>query len=98
MIHRACRALLHYETSFHRHAGEPLARSIDGGKSFVNLPLPETPFDCCAATSFFGDYNGIDAYGGRVVALFPVVSAKPAAEQRVRAAIVRFRPGTQELQ
>ena len=78
--------------------GVTLARSIDGGNSFVNLPLPETPFDCCAATSFFGDYNGIDAYGGRVVALFPVVSAKPAAEQRVRAAIVRFRPGTQELQ
>jgi hypothetical protein len=75
-----------------------LARSIDGGKTFVNHPLPERPFDCCAASSFFGDYNGIDAHGGRVVALFPVLASKPAPEQSVKAAIVRFRPGAQELQ
>ena len=27
------------------------------------------------ASAFFGDYNGIDAYGGRVVAAFPVLTA-----------------------
>jgi hypothetical protein len=30
----------------------------------------------------FGDYNGMDAFGGRMVALFPVVSAKPAPSSR----------------
>ncbi len=74
-----------------------LARSVDGGKTFMNYSLSQTPFDCCAATSFFGDYNGIDAYGGRVVAVFPVLTSKPGGEQVVRAAIAKFRPGTQDL-
>lgn len=78
--------------------GVTMARSVDGGNTFVNYPLAEPLFDCCSASSFFGDYNGIDAYGGRVVAVFPVLTGKPAGQQRVRAAIVRFRPGTQEFQ
>ena len=61
--------------------GVTLARSVDGGKTFVNYPLSQPPFDCCAASSFFGDYNGIDAYGGRVVAVFPVLTTAPAGEQ-----------------
>jgi hypothetical protein len=77
--------------------GVTMARSVDGGKSFVNYPLRVTPFDCCAASTFFGDYNGIDAYGGRVVAAFPVLAAPPGNQQSVQAAVARFRPGTQEL-
>jgi hypothetical protein len=77
--------------------GVTMARSVDGGKSFVNYPLPVPPFDCCGASTFFGDYNGIDAYGGRVVAAFPVLAAPPGNQQSVQAAVARFRPGTQEL-
>jgi hypothetical protein len=53
------------------------------------------PFDCCARSSFLGDYNGIDAYSGRVVAVFPVLPA--AGDQRIMAATMRFLPGTQTL-
>ncbi len=76
--------------------GVTLARSIDGGKTFVNYRLPVTAFECCARSEFFGDYNGIDAYAGRVVAAFPVLT--PEGEQRVQAAVLRFKPGSQELQ
>jgi hypothetical protein len=75
--------------------GVTLARSVDGGRTFVNHRLPVEPFDCCARSTFLGDYNGIDAYGGRVVAVFPVVPAM--GEQRIMAATMRFQPGTQTL-
>lgn len=87
---------------FHDRRGEAgklttvtLARSVDGGKTFVNHKLPVPPFECCERSSFFGDYNGIDAYGGRVVALFPVLTAE--GTQKVQAAVARFRTGTQDL-
>jgi hypothetical protein len=80
-----------------------LARSIDGGRTFANLPLtspggtgPVAPFDCCEKSAFFGDYNGIDAYGGRVVAVFPILTA--TGQQKVQAAVARFRTGTVDLQ
>jgi hypothetical protein len=76
--------------------GVTLARSVDGGKTFVNIPLPLPAFDCCARSAFFGDYNGIDAYGGRVVATFPVLTAN--GQQKVQAAVARFHPGTVNLQ
>lgn len=76
--------------------GVTLARSIDGGRTFVSHAVPVEPFDCCEKSAFFGDYNGIDAVGGRVVAAFPVLTG--AGEQRVMAAVARFRPGTQDLQ
>ena len=76
--------------------GVTLARSVDGGKTFVNLPLPIPAFDCCARTAFFGDYNGIDAYGGRVIAAFPVLTAN--GQQKVQAAVARFHSGTVTLQ
>ncbi|MEW6323041.1 MAG: sialidase family protein [Acidobacteriota bacterium] len=72
--------------------GVTLARSVDGGRTFVNIPLPVEFFDCCARSGFFGDYNGIDAYGGRVVAVFPVLTAD--GRQAVQAAVARFTPGT----
>ena len=80
--------------------GVTLARSVDGGRTFVNRPLEGLEFDCCAASAFFGDYNGIDAYGGRVVAAFPVlppIKGSLLDAQAVYAAIARFQPGTQEL-
>jgi hypothetical protein len=76
--------------------GVTLARSVDGGKTFVNLPLPIPAFDCCARTAFFGDYNGIAAYGGRVIAAFPVLTAN--GQQKVQAAVARFHSGTVTLQ
>lgn len=76
--------------------GVTLARSVDGGRTFTTYPLPVAPFECCDKSLFFGDYNGIDAYSGRVVATFPVLTA--AGAQKVQAAVARFRPGTQELQ
>jgi hypothetical protein len=76
--------------------GVTLARSVDGGKTFDNIPLPIPAFDCCASSAFFGDYNGIDAYGGRVVAVFPVLTA--TGQQKVQTAAARFHPGTVNLQ
>jgi hypothetical protein len=79
-----------------------LARSVDGGKTFANLPLVARSgagrvplFDCCSKSAFFGDYNAIDAYGGRVVAAFPVLTA--SGQQKVQAAVGRFRLGTIDL-
>ena len=74
--------------------GVTLARSIDGGRTFVNHAVPMDPFDCCTESGFVGDYNGVDAYGGRVVAVFPVITGR---QQRIMAATMRFRPGTQTL-
>jgi hypothetical protein len=75
--------------------GVTLARSVDGGKSFVNHNVAVTPFDCCARSGFFGDYNAIDAYDGHVVAAFPVLTA--SGQQKVQAAVARFGLSTQEL-
>lgn len=75
--------------------GVTIARSVDGGKTFVNHHLPVEPFDCCERSSFFGDYSGIDAIGGRIVAAFPVLTA--AGQQRIMSAVLRFRPATQVL-
>ncbi|MGE3274904.1 MAG: sialidase family protein [Vicinamibacterales bacterium] len=74
--------------------GVTVARSVDGGKTFVNYPLPMQAFDCCG-DGFFGDYNGIDANGGRVVAAFPVLTAD--GTQIVQAAVLRFERGTTRL-
>ncbi len=76
--------------------GVTLARSIDGGRTFMNHKVPIEPFDCCARSSFLGDYNGVDAVNGRVVAVFPVLTA--AGQQRIMAATMRFQSGTQTLQ
>lgn len=70
-----------------------LARSIDGGKTFVNHKVNLAPFECHKEV-FFGDYIGIDAYGGLVTPIFMhFVDQKKLA---VSAAIFRFKPGTQE--
>jgi hypothetical protein len=47
-----------------------LARSTDGGRTFRNYPVDTPPFNTSAAIAF-GDYIGISAHGGRVIAAFP---------------------------
>lgn len=72
--------------------GVMLARSIDGGKTFVNYPINLAAFEFDKGV-FFGDYNGIDAYGGRVVPIFTHFVGK--RELAVSVAIFDFNPGTQ---
>ncbi len=72
--------------------GVTLARSIDGGKTFVNHKLNVEPFECNKGV-FFGDYSGIDAYGGRVVPIFTHFINK--RDLAVSVAIFDFKPGTQ---
>ncbi|MEJ2677793.1 MAG: sialidase family protein [Gemmatimonadota bacterium] len=47
-----------------------VARSEDGGRTFVNHHVDQPPFTMHADV-FYGDYNGIAAYGGHVVAAYP---------------------------
>ena len=67
-----------------------VARSVDGGQTFGNFPVKMEPF--ATGEGFPGDYNGIAAYRGRVVAVFPhFVTRKELA---ISVALFRFRPGT----
>ncbi len=72
--------------------GLTLARSVDGGKTFVNHRVDQEPFECDGGV-FFGDYIGVAAEGGRVVATYMhFVGKKKLA---ISAALFRFKPGTQ---
>jgi len=65
-----------------------LARSTDGGRSFVNYAWTSTPFD--PAHVFLGDYTGLAASAGRV---YGVWTEKPNASARdtiVRVGIADF--------
>jgi hypothetical protein len=75
--------------------GVTLARSIDGGKTFVNHKISLAPFECNKGV-FFGDYSGIDAYGGRVVPIFTHFTNK--RDLAVSVAIFDFKPGTQMVE
>jgi len=70
-----------------------LARSVDGGSSFVNYRIDVSPF-VCDPRVFFGDYSGISAYGGRVVPVFMHFGADK--KLAVSVALFHFKPGTQE--
>ena len=54
-----------------------LARSTDGGRSFVNYAWTDTAFD--ARNEFIGDYTGIAALGGRVYGIWAEVDSASAA-------------------
>jgi len=70
-----------------------LARSVDGGRTFVNHKIDHPPF-ACNIRVFFGDYSGISAYNGRVVPIFMhFVDDKKLA---VSVALFHFKPGTQD--
>jgi len=71
-----------------------MARSVDGGKTFVNHRIDVPDFKCDNNT-FFGDYIGISAYGGRVIPMFMHFDEKKKLV--VSVALFRFKPGTQEL-
>lgn len=73
--------------------GLTMARSIDGGKTFVNHKVNMPPFECNKDV-FFGDYISIDAYGGLVIPVFMHFVDK--TKLAVSSAIFRFKPGTQE--
>jgi len=63
-----------------------LARSTDGGRSFSEMRVSGEPF-VPASARFFGDYNGISAYGGRVACLW--THSAPQANE-LRAAVIDF--------
>jgi BNR/Asp-box repeat protein len=71
-----------------------LARSIDGGRTFVNHKIDVPPFSA-NNRAFFGDYSSISAYGGRVVPAF--MHFVNAGNLTISVALFRFRPGTQEV-
>jgi hypothetical protein len=74
--------------------GLTLARSIDGGQTFVNHKIDLPAFQANSRT-FFGDYSSISAYGGRVVPAF--MHFVNDGNLALSVALFRFRPGTQEL-
>jgi hypothetical protein len=70
-----------------------MARSVDGGRTFVNYKIEQEPF-ACNEKVFFGDYSSIAAYDGRVVPIFMhFVDDRRLA---VSVALFRFQPGTQK--
>ena len=70
-----------------------MARSVDGGHSFVNYQINQAPF-ACDPKVFFGDYSSISAYNGRVVPIFMhFANGKKLA---VSVALFHFQPGTQK--
>jgi hypothetical protein len=75
-----------------KYQGLTLARSVDGGKTFVNHRIQQEPFTLSRPV-FMGDYIGIDARTGRVVAVYPHVVNDAVV---LSAALFRFKPGTQE--
>jgi len=73
--------------------GVTISRSIDGGNSFKHYPVNIDAFECNKEI-FFGDYNNIDAYNGRVAAIFPHFIAEK--QTAVSTLVMDFKPGTQE--
>lgn len=62
-----------------RKTGFTLARSTDGGKTFVNYAWEDTPFES-AQPAFLGDYSWLAAYNGKVYGTW--TEAVPAPETR----------------
>ena len=75
--------------------GLTLARSVDGGRTFVNhkIDLPQFSIN---ERAFFGDYSSITAYGGRVTPAF-MHFVNEGGNLAISVALFRFKPGTQEL-
>jgi len=67
--------------------GVTVARSTDGGRSFVNTIVDQEPFSC-PESGFYGDYLAIDAHGGRVVAAWP--HCLPGGDLALSAALFRY--------
>jgi len=71
-----------------------LARSVDGGKTFVNHRVNRPAFPSNPKV-FYGDYLGVDAQGGRVAAIYPVVVETPN-QLVLETAVFNFKPGSQD--
>ena len=71
-----------------------LARSVDGGRTFVTHKIDLPPFTA-NTRAFFGDYGSISAYQGRVVPAF--MHFLNEGGLAISVALFRFKPGTQEL-
>jgi len=69
-----------------------LARSIDGGRTFVNHKIDQPAF-ACDSRVFFGDYSGISAYNGQVVPIFMHFTEEK--KLAVSVALFHFKPDTQ---
>jgi hypothetical protein len=70
-----------------------MARSVDGGRTFVNHKIDQPAF-ACNDKIFFGDYTGICAHGGHVVPIYMHFVAE--TKLAVSVALFHFKPGTQE--
>ena len=74
--------------------GLTLARSVDGGKTFVNHKI-DVPLFNVNERVFFGDYSSISAFDGRVVPVFMHFVSE--GNLAVSVALFRFKLGTQEM-
>jgi len=74
--------------------GVMLARSVDGGKTFVNHKI-DVPLFAMNSRVFFGDYGSISAYQGRVVPVF--MHFVNDTSLAISVALFQFKLGTQEL-
>jgi hypothetical protein len=74
--------------------GLTLARSVDGGRTFVHHKINQDPF-VGQKFAFFGDYLGLDAFGGRVAVLYMHFIGK---QPGISGAVFDFEPGTQQAQ
>jgi hypothetical protein len=74
--------------------GLTLARSVDGGRTFVNHKIDLPPF-AVNSRVFFGDYSSISAYDGRVVPAF--MHFVNDSSLAISVALFRFKPGTQDI-
>lgn len=74
--------------------GLTLARSVDGGRTFVNHKI-DVPLFNVNEHVFFGDYSSVSAIGGRVVPVFMHFVSE--GNLAVSVALFRFNPGTQEV-
>jgi hypothetical protein len=66
-----------------------VARSTDGGKTFVNHRVNRPPFPSNDKV-FYGDYLGIDAHGGRIAAIYPVI-VEGSQQLMLETAVFQFR-------
>jgi hypothetical protein len=67
-----------------------VARSTDGGRTFINHRVNRPPFPSNDKL-FYGDYLGIDAHGGRVAAIYPVVVDGPG-QLMIETVVFSFEP------
>ena len=66
-----------------------MARSTDGGETFVNFKVSSSPFTPTAGV-FFGDYTNVSAYNGMVRPIWARLNGSSSSAMSVYTAIVDF--------